>query len=169
MDKIDHRILEMLQHDGSLGPADIADRVGLSKDACWRRIQRLQVRGVIVRTVTLLDAKAVNVGTTVFVTVKTASHSAAWYDRFVKTVRQIPEITEIYRMSGDVDYLLRVVVPDIDTYDAVYKRLIAACEFLDVSASFALETIKYTTQLPLDYVRFTEPLHSADAGGDDAK
>ena len=166
MDKIDHRILEILQHDGSLGAAEISERLGLSTDVCWRRIQRLQTRGVIVRTVALLDARSVNVGTTAFVTMKTASHSAAWYDRFVETVRQIPEITEIYRMSGDVDYLLRVVVPDIDAYDAVYKRLISACEFLDVSASFALETIKYTTQLPLDYVRFTEPLHSADADGD---
>ena len=169
MDKIDHRILEMLQHDGSLAAADIADRVGLSKAACWRRIQRLQQRGVIVRTVALLDAKSLNVGTTVFVTVKTASHSAAWFDRFMKTVRQIPEVTEIYRMSGDVDYLLRIVVPDIDTYDVVYKRLIADCEFLDVSASFALETIKHTTRLPLDYARFAEPLHSADADDDGAR
>jgi Lrp/AsnC family transcriptional regulator len=166
MDKIDHRILEILQHDGSLAAADIADRVGLSKAACWRRIQRLQQHGVIVRTVALLDAKALNVATTVFVTVKTASHSAAWFDRFMKTVRQIPEVTEIYRMSGEVDYLLRIVVPDINTYDVVYKRLIAGCEFLDVNASFALETLKYTTGLPLNYARFGEPLHSADADDD---
>lgn len=169
MDKIDHRILELLQHDGSLTAADIADRVGLSKAACWRRIQRLQQHGVIMRTVALLDAKAVNVGTTVFVTVKTASHSAAWFDKFMKTVRQIPEITEIYRMSGDLDYLLRIVVPDINTYDVVYKRLIAECEFLDVSASFALETIKYTTRLPLDYARFGEPLQSVDTDDDGAR
>lgn len=169
MDKIDHRILELLQHDGSLAAADIADRVGLSKAACWRRIQRLQQNGVIVRTVALLDAKALNVGTTVFVTVKTASHSAAWFDRFMKTVRQIPEVTEIYRMSGDVDYLLRIVVPDINTYDVVYKRLIADCDFLDVSASFALETLKHTTRLPLDYARFGEPLHGIDTDEDGAR
>ena len=126
----------------------------------------MQQRGVIVRTVALLDARSLNVGTTVFVTVKTASHSAAWFDQFMKTVRQIPEVTEIYRLSGDVDYLLRVVVPDIDTYDVVYKRLIAGCDFLDVSASFALETLKYTTALPLNYARIVQPLHSDDADQD---
>ncbi|HEY6644662.1 Lrp/AsnC family transcriptional regulator [Povalibacter sp.] len=169
MDKIDHRILELLQHNGSLAAADIADRVGLSKAACWRRIQRLQERGVILRTVALLDAKALNVRTTVYVTLKTSSHSAAWFDQFMKTVRQIPEVTEIYRMSGEVDYLLRIVVPDINTYDEVYKRLIAGCEFLDISASFALETLKYTTGLPLNYARFGEPLHGADMDDDDPR
>jgi Lrp/AsnC family transcriptional regulator len=101
--------------------------------------------------VALLDAKALNVGTTVFVMMKTANHSAAWFERFQKAVREIPEITEIYRMSGDVDYLMRIVVPDIEAYDVVYKKLIASIDLLDVSASFALETIKSTTALPLHY------------------
>jgi len=153
MDKIDRRILELLQQDGALPAAEIADRVGLSKAPCWRRIKKLQEDGVIKQTVALLDARALNVGTTVFVMLKTAQHHQAWFDRFVAAVRDIPEVTEIHRMSGDVDYLMRIVVPDIDAYDAVYKRLIAAVEFLDVSASFALETIKYTTALPLSYVR----------------
>jgi Lrp/AsnC family transcriptional regulator len=93
------------------------------------------------------------VGTTVFVTMRTANHSAAWLEKFMKAVRDVPEVVEIYRMSGEVDYLMRVVVPDIDAYDAVYKKLIASVEFLDVSASFALETIKSTTALPLHYAR----------------
>jgi len=103
--------------------------------------------------VALLDAHALNLGTTVFVTLKTAQHNAAWFEQFVHAVREIPEVTEIYRMSGDVDYLMRIVVPDIDAYDLVYKRLIAAVAFLDVSASFALETIKCTTALPLTYMK----------------
>jgi Lrp/AsnC family transcriptional regulator len=151
MDKLDRRILDLLQKDGALTAAEIAERVGLSKVPCWRRIQRLQERGVIRQTVALLDAKALNVGTTVFVMMKTANHSAAWFERFQKAVREIPEITEIYRMSGDVDYLMRIVVPDIEAYDVVYKKLIASIDLLDVSASFALETIKSTTALPLHY------------------
>ena len=153
MDKLDARILELLQNDGALSAAEIADRIGLSKAPCWRRIQKLQHDGVIRRTVALLDAHALNVGTTVFVTIKTGNHSEAWFEKFVRAVRDIPEVTEIHRMSGDVDYLIRIVVPDIDAYDAVYKRLICAVEFQDVSASFALETIKYTTALPLDYLK----------------
>jgi Lrp/AsnC family transcriptional regulator len=155
MDKLDKKILEHIQTDGALTAAELADRVGLSKAPCWRRIKALEEKGIIKRTVALLDARSLNVGTTVFVTVKTANHSEAWFDRFVKAVRDIPEVTEIYRMSGDVDYLMRIVVPDIDGYDAVYKRLIASVEFQDVSASFALETIKYTTALPLGYMKLT--------------
>src|SRR5579864_1327800 len=155
MDRLDTKILDLLQHNGELTAAEIADRVGLSKAPCWRRIQKLQDAGIIRGTVALLDARALNVGTTVFVTLKTGNHSEAWFERFVKAVRDIPEVTEIHRMSGDVDYLMRIVVPDIDAYDVVYKRLIAAVEFQDVSASFALETIKYTTALPLSYVKLT--------------
>lgn len=153
MDKMDKKILELLQKDGSLTAADIAERVGLSKAPCWRRIKRMEEQGIIKSTVALLDARALNVGTTVFVTIKTANHSAVWFDKFVKAVRDIPEVTEIYRMSGELDYLMRIVVPDIDAYDVVYKRLINAVELLDVSASFTLETIKQTTALPLNYVK----------------
>ena len=151
MDKLDRKILDVLQKDASLTATEIAERIGLSKAPCWRRIQRLRETGVIRRTVALLDARALNVGTTVFVTIKAPSHSAAWYERFAKVVRDLPEVTELHRMSGDVDYLLRIVVPDIEGYDAVYKRLIGALEMLDVSASFSLETIKSTTALPLAY------------------
>ena len=153
MDKLDAKILDLLQGDGNLSAAEIADRIGLSKAPCWRRIQKLQDEGIIRGTVALLDARALNVGTTVFVTIKTGNHSEAWFERFARIVREIPEVTEIHRMSGDVDYLIRIVVPDIDAYDVVYKRLISAVEFQDVSASFALETIKSTTALPLCYLK----------------
>jgi len=153
VDKLDRRILDLLQHNAGLTAAEIADRVGLSKAPCWRRIKKLQEAGVVKKTVALLDARALNVGTTVFVMLKTAKHNEAWFEKFVAAVRDIPEVTEIHRMSGDVDYLMRIVVPDIDAYDVVYKRLISTVEFLDVSASFALETIKYTTALPLNYVK----------------
>ena len=155
MDKLDKKILEHLQKNGGLTAAELADRIGLSKAPCWRRIKRLEEEGVIKQTVALLDARSLNLGTTVFVTLKTANHSEAWFERFVNAVRDIPEVTEIHRMSGDVDYLMRIVVPDIDAYDVVYKRLIASVEFQDVSASFALETIKYTTALPLNYVKLS--------------
>jgi Lrp/AsnC family transcriptional regulator len=154
VDKLDGKILELLQENGQLTAAEVADRIGLSKAPCWRRIQKLEQEGVIRRTVALLDARALNVGTTVFVTLKTGNHSEAWFQKFVRAVRDIPEVTEIHRMSGDVDYLIRIVVPDIDAYDVVYKRLISAVEFQDVSASFTLETIKYTTALPLCYLKF---------------
>jgi Lrp/AsnC family transcriptional regulator len=153
MDKLDRRILELLQHNAELTAAEIADRVGLSKAPCWRRIKKLQEEGVVKKTVALLDARALNVGTTVFVMLKTAKHNEAWFEKFVAAVRDIPEVTEIHRMSGDVDYLMRIVVPDIDAYGVVYKKLISTVEFQDVSASFALETIKYTTALPLNYVK----------------
>ena len=153
MDKLDRKILELLQKDGGLTAAEVAERIGLSKAPCWRRIKHLEEAGVIKQTVALLNARHLNLGTTVFVTLKTANHSEAWFEKFVKAVRDIPEVVEIHRMSGDVDYLMRIVVPDIDAYDLVYKRLIAAVEFKDVSASFALETIKYTTALPLNYMQ----------------
>lgn len=152
MDRIDRGILDLLQRDGTLEIGVIAERVGLSKAPCWRRIRRLQEMGVIRQTVALLDAKLVNVGTTVFVTVKTSNHSTAWFERFSRALNDIPEVMEIYRMSGDVDYMLRVVVPDIEGYGAVYSKLIASCEFLDISASFALESIKHTTALPLNHL-----------------
>jgi len=153
MDKQDRKILDLLQKDGALTAAELAERIGLSKAPCWRRIKRLEEEGVIKQTVALLNARHLNLGTTVFVTLKTANHSEAWFEKFVKAVRDIPEVVEIHRMSGDVDYLMRIVVPDIDAYDVVYKRLIAAVEFKDVSASFSLETIKYTTALPLSYMK----------------
>jgi Lrp/AsnC family transcriptional regulator len=151
LDTIDRKILQLLQEDGSLQVAQVAERVGLSQTSCWRRIQRLKDGGVITRTVVLVDPRKVNVGVTVFVAVRTSTHSEDWFARFKAAVQAIPEVVEFYRMSGDIDYLLRVVVPDIAAYDGVYKRLIAGVQLSDVSSSFAMEEIKFTTALPLDY------------------
>ena len=152
LDTIDVRILEILQRDAEQQVAQIAAQVGLSTTPCWRRIQRLKESGVIERQVVLLNAQKVNVGVTVFVSVRTSTHTQEWFERFRATVQAIPEVVELYRMSGDVDYLLRVVVPDIAAYDAVYKRLIAGTQLHDVSSSFAMEELKLTTALPLSYV-----------------
>jgi Lrp/AsnC family transcriptional regulator len=152
LDSIDVRILDILQQNAELQTTQIAEQVGLSTTPCWRRIQRLKEAGVITRQVALLDAQKVNVGVTVFVSVRTSIHSQDWFDSFKATVQAIPEVVEFYRMSGDVDYLLRVVVPDIAAYDRVYKRLIAGTQLHDVSSSFAMEELKLTTALPLGYV-----------------
>lgn len=152
LDSIDIKVLEILQQNAELQVAEVAQRVGLSTTPCWRRIQRLKESGVITRQVALLDARKVNVGVTVFVSIRTRMHTEAWFETFKASVQAIPEIVEFYRMSGDVDYLLRVVVPDIAAYDRVYKRLIAGTDLQDVSSSFAMEELKLTTALPLGYV-----------------
>ncbi|PWL18023.1 ArsR family transcriptional regulator [Falsochrobactrum shanghaiense] len=152
MDRLDRKILRLLQEDATLAVADVAKKVGLSTTPCWRRIQKLEEDGVIKRRVAILDPVRVNTRVTVFVAVRTSSHSDEWLKRFSEVVQEFPEVIEFYRMSGDVDYLLRVAVPDIAAYDAFYKRLISKIEIRDVSSSFAMEQIKYTTELPLDYM-----------------
>ncbi|MCA6216019.1 Lrp/AsnC family transcriptional regulator [Ideonella sp. B7] len=152
LDAIDCRILALLQVDATLPVAEIATQVGLSSTPCWRRIQRLRASGVIQRQVALVDPRRVNLPVTVFVTIRTRDHSEAWFERFRTSITLIPEVVEFFRMSGDIDYLLRVVVPDIAAYDRVYKRLIADNALSDVSSSFAMEEIKFTTALPLGYV-----------------
>ena len=152
MDSKDRHILEILQENADIHISDLAERVGLSQTPCWRRIQRLKEQGVIIKNVTLVKPQMVNVGVTVFVSVRTSTHNSAWFDQFKSVVEAIPEVVEFYRMSGEIDYLLRVVVPDIAGYDKVYKRLIAGTNLLDVSSSFAMEEIKFTTALPMSYV-----------------
>ena len=152
MDRIDKAILGLLQNDATLPVAEIGRRVGLSTTPCWRRIQKMEEEGVIRGRVAVLDPTKVNANVTVFVSVRTASHEAEWLRRFSEVVREFPEVVEFYRMSGEVDYLLRVVVPDIAAYDAFYKRLIARIDIRDVSSSFAMEQIKYTTELPLGHL-----------------
>ena len=152
LDSIDRKLLALLQEDAGRQVAELAEAVGLSQTPCWRRVQRLRESGVITRNVVLLDRHKVNVGVTVFVSVRTNTHTQAWFDQFRATVEAIPEVVEFYRMSGDVDYLLRVVVPDIGAYDKVYKRLIADTQLFDVSSSFAMEELKFTTALPLSYI-----------------
>lgn len=153
MDKKDEKILALLQEDASINLNDLAKAVGLSPTPCWRRVQKLREDGVIRKQVVLCDPAKLNLGLTAFVTIRASQHNDTWTERFVKGVRQIPEIVEIYRMTGDVDYLLKVVVPDIAGYDSVYKRLIKVAELLDVSSGFAMEVVKQTTALPLDYTR----------------
>lgn len=153
MDAFDRKILDCLQEDATRSVAEIANQVGLSSTPCWRRIQNLEKAGVITQRVALLNPEKLNVGVTVFVAVRTQHHDADWLHAFAKAVSGIEEVVEFYRMSGDVDYLLRIVVPDIAAYDAVYKRLIAKIELSDVSSSFAMECIKQTTALPLKYLR----------------
>jgi len=152
MDRLDGKILRILQEDSTLAVADLAKMVGLSTTPCWRRIQRMEEAGVISSRVVLLDPAKVNAKITVFVSVRTASHSIEWLKRFSEVVVNFPEVVEFYRMSGDVDYLLRVVVPDIPAYDAFYKRLIAKIEIRNVSSVFAMEQLKYTTVLPLEHI-----------------
>jgi Lrp/AsnC family transcriptional regulator len=151
MDAVDHRILDLLQHDAARSVSEIAEQVHLSTTACWKRVQKLEESGVIRKRVALLDAAKLRVGVTVFVAIKTNQHNADWFNRFHAAVTAIPEVVEFYRMSGDVDYLLRIVVPDIAGYDGVYKRLIHEIDLADVSSSFAMEQLKFTTALPLAY------------------
>jgi len=152
MDEIDRKILAALQEDAGRSVAEIAAAVGLSQSPCWRRIQKLEADGVIRRRVALLDPAQLNVGVTAFVAVRTNRHDPKWLENFAQAAQDIPEIVELYRMSGEVDYMLRVVVPDIAGFDAVYKKLIARVPLSDVTSSFAMEQIKDTTALPLDYV-----------------
>jgi Lrp/AsnC family transcriptional regulator len=149
LDRIDRRILAILQEDAATPLQEIAAKVSLSTTPCWRRIQQLKDRGVIRRTVAILDPAKVDLPVSVFVAIKTSQHNAAWLERFARGVTELAEVVEFYRMSGDVDYLLRVVVPDIAGYDVFYKKLIKVAELTDVSSSFAMEEIKYTTALPL--------------------
>ncbi|MBT4889616.1 MAG: Lrp/AsnC family transcriptional regulator [Rhodospirillales bacterium] len=152
MDDFDRKILTLIQEDDSLSVADVADQIGLSTTPCWRRIHNLEKNGVIRKRVALLDTKSLNVGITVLVTIRAARHNTQWLEDFSRVVDDIPEIVEIYRMSGDNDYLMKVVAPSIEGYDVIYRRLIDEIEVSDITSSFAMETIKYTTALPLDYI-----------------
>lgn len=152
IDRIDRKILQILQEDCTVPVAEIGRRVGLSTTPCWRRIQKLEEDGVIQSRVAVLSPRQVNAKVTAFVAITTNQHSEDWLKRFAEIVAQMPEVVEFYRMAGQVDYLLRVVVPDIEAYDVFYKKLIAKIEIADVSTTFAMEQIKYTTALPLQYV-----------------
>ena len=153
LDEMDVKILTILQEDCTRPVAEIGKAVGLSTTPCWRRIQKLEEVGIIQRRVALLDPKKVKAGVTVFVSITTNQHSLEWLERFHGVIIEFPEVVEFYRMSGQVDYLLRVVVPDIDAYDAFYKRLISRIQLANVSSAFAMEQIKFTTTLPLEFAR----------------
>lgn len=151
MDSTDKAILRILQRDSSTPVSDIAEEVGLSATPCWRRIKKLEEDGVIRARVALADMTALGLSLTAFISVKTAHHNEAWLKKFAEMIRRIPEIVEVHRMSGEIDYLMKVVVPDMGHYDRVYKKLIAAAEFSDVTSTFSMEVLKETTELPTDY------------------
>jgi Lrp/AsnC family transcriptional regulator, cysteine-sensing transcriptional activator len=149
MDAIDRKILAVVQGDASLSVAEIGQRVGLSSTPCWKRLQRLEAEGVIMRRVALIDPEKVGLGITVFVSIETGDHSQDWLLKFAEVVSAMPEVMEFYRMAGDVDYMLRVVVSDIAGYDTFYKKLIATVPLKNVTSRFAMERIKSTTVLPI--------------------
>src|ERR1700733_1638741 len=149
MDAIDRKILAVLQENAALSVAEIGSRVGLSSTPCWKRIQRLESEGIIQKRVALVDQDRIGLGVTIFVSIETGDHSQEWLDRFAQMVGAMPDVMEFYRMAGDGDYMLRVVVPDIQGYDAFYKRLIAAIPLKNVTSRFAMEKIKSTTALPI--------------------
>jgi Lrp/AsnC family transcriptional regulator len=149
MDQLDLKILDVLQHDASLSIAEIGQKVGLSQTPSWKRIQRLEAEGVIERRVAVLNPEKLGFGLTVFVSIESPDHSQEWLAKFAEIVGAMPQVLEFYRMAGDVDYMLRVVVRDMSAYDAFYKRLIATVPLKNVTSRFAMERIKSTTSLPL--------------------
>ena len=149
IDEIDRRILAALQHDASLGLEDLGQIVGLSRNACWRRVRVLEAAGVIKGRVALLDADALGLGLTVFIQLRAGRHDPDWLESFARAMREMPEILGAYRMTGDLDYLIRARVSDMRDYDRLYQRLIRRLDLGDVSASFVMEELKDTTALPL--------------------
>jgi Lrp/AsnC family transcriptional regulator len=150
LDLIDRKIVAELMRDATLPVAQIADRVGLSQTPCWKRIQKLEAAGVLQRRVALADPAAIGFGLTVFVGIEAADHSAEWRDAFAAAATAIPEVMEVYRMAGELDYLLKVAVPDMAAYDALYKRLTDAVPIKNLTSHFAMERLKFTTAYPID-------------------
>jgi len=148
VDTQDRLLLELMQQDASLSVADLADKIGISKSACWRRIQKFEENGVIRQRVTLLDPAKLGLGLTVFVTIRTNQHNAAWAEKFNTVVQGVEGVLEVYRLGGQIDYLLKAVVADMPGYDRLYQKLIDA-DLFDVTASFVMEEIKATTVLPI--------------------
>jgi Lrp/AsnC family transcriptional regulator len=157
MDRVDRKILALLQANGNVPGPELAKAVGISTTPCWRRVQKLEKEKIIRRRVALLDAAKINAAVTVFVSVRVNNHSPEWLRRFSEVVASFPEVVEFYRMSGDVDYLMRIAVPDVAGYDAFYRRLVAKVDIGDVSSAFAMQELKFTTELPLSYLAISNP------------
>lgn len=149
LDNVDLRILKSLQQDGSLSVGALAEAVGLSRSACWRRVKEMEKDGVLERRVALLNPEKLGLGVAVYAILRTNRHDEEWFSKFRRAIDLMPEVLEFYRLSGDVDYLLKIVARNIKDYDEVYRRLIRKVELLDVSSCFVMETIKFTTELPL--------------------
>ncbi|MGS2718250.1 Lrp/AsnC family transcriptional regulator [Eionea flava] len=148
MDNQDKAILSLVQKDATLSVGDIAEKVNISKSACWRRLQKLESDGVILQRVALLDQNKINLPLTAYISVCTNQHNEEWIQALQRVTESIPAVLEVYRMSGDLDYLIKAVVKDMPDYDKLYKKLIKA-DFSDVSCSFVMETIKQTTEMPI--------------------
>ena len=151
LDDLDRKLLAELQADASDSLEKVGERIGLSRNACWNRVRRLEEAGVLKARVALVDPAAVNLGLTVFIAVRTNEHDPNWLETFARVTRSMPEIQGVYRTSGQLDYLIRARVPDVAAYDALYQRLIRKVRLADVSASFVMQEIKETTALPLNY------------------
>lgn len=151
LDDIDRRILDILQHDVERAVSDVAEEVGLSSTPCWRRIRRMEEAGILKRRVALVDRKLLNVPMTIFIGIKAPRHEMSWLSAFRALIEEIPEIVEAYRLTGATDYVVKVVVPDIETYDIVYKRLITELDFSEINASISMEELKFTTAVPTRY------------------
>jgi len=151
LDSIDKKILAALQADASDTIAEIAERANVSQTPCWKRIKRLEERGFIDKRVALLNAESLNVGLVGYIQIRTDKHSDHWLKKFTVGIQNIPEVLECHRMTGDIDYLLKVAVPDMAAYDLIYKKLIKIVAMSDVSGSFSMEKLKQTTELPLNY------------------
>lgn len=152
IDAYDRAILRALQEDADLSIDILAERINLSRNACWRRMKRLEEQGVIRGRVALLDPHLLNAGLSVIIIVRAARHDEGWAQRFREAVTALPEIIAAYRTAGDIDYILRARVSDVAAYDALYKKLIARVDMSDVSASFVMEELKETTQVPLGFI-----------------
>lgn len=152
LDKTDRAILAALQNNSETPVSDIAEQVGLTTTPCWRRIQRLQSDGLISKRVALLSAMHLGLTMTVFVQVKASRHDAQWLDKFARHASSFEEVVEFYRMSGEYDYLLKVLVTDMQSFDHFYKRLVSGIDLSDVTSSFAMEQIKYSTEMPLTHL-----------------
>ena len=166
MDEIDRQLLDILQQDATLSIAQMAERVGLSATPCWKRIQKLEARGVITGRVVLVDPESVGVGLSVFVGVEAGEHTPEWLERFSAAVTALPQVMEVYRMAGDVDYVLRVAVADMAEYDAFYKLLIAVAPMKNVTSRFAMERMKHTTAYPL-HPRAFRDRRASDSGDEE--
>ena len=148
-DASDRRILRVLQREADIGLEALGEKVGLSRNACWRRIKALYQAGAIKRRVAILDAEMLGLGLSVFIQIRTSDHAADWLEKFARAMREMPEILGAYRMTGDLDYLIRARVADVAAYDRLYQRLIKKIDVSDISASFVMEELKETTELPL--------------------
>jgi len=165
MDEIDRALLEILQKDTTLSTAEMAARVGLSPTPCWKRIQKLEASGVITGRVAIVDPERVGVGLSVFVAIEAGEHTPTWLERFSAGIAGLPEVIEVYRMAGEVDYMLRVAVADMAEYDTFYKRLIAIAPMKNVTSRFAMERMKHTTAHPLHPRAFRDRHGPRDSQG----